>query len=58
MGHSPTYHSPEGEECAASVEHGPYRWAEHAVGTARGNRALPHVGEPLCGGTCSRAEAG
>ena len=31
MGPSPTYHSPEGEECETSVEHGLPLWAEPAV---------------------------
>ena len=32
MGPSPTYHPPQGEECASSVEHRLPLWAEPAVG--------------------------
>ena len=58
MGPSPTYHPPEGEECETSVGH------VTSVGRTRGKVMLaatapfPHVGEPLCGGTCSRALGG
>ena len=59
MGPSPTYHPPEGEECETSVRTwvtslGRTRCRVLLVATA----PFPHVGEPLCGGTCSRAVGG
>ena len=55
MGPSPTYHLPEGEECKTSVTSlARTRCRVLLAATA----PFPHVGEPLCGGTCSRAVGG
>ena len=50
MGPSPTYHAPEGEECATSVEHGLPLWAEPAVGyRTRRPRPSPMWGSRFVG---------
>ena len=50
MGPSPTYHSPEGEECETSVKHGLPLWAEPAVGyCSRQPRPSPIRGSRFIG---------
>ena len=55
MGPSLTYHPPEGEECETSVEHGIPLGRTCCRVLLAATAPFPHVGEPLCGGTCSRA---
>ena len=59
MGASPRYHLPKREECETSVEHGLPLWAEPCCRVLLAATApFPSVGQPLCGGTSSRAVRG